>query len=397
MAAKKKKPADPLGKMSPELTEVISGIRERSGDNSAHSGTLVPRFNHTPTGVFALDYATYGGLAEGVFHMFYGWEGSGKTTQALRSVAESQKKYPDKKLKTVFVDMEGTLDPTWAEALGVDMSRVIYIKPDTGEEAVDYCEALLKCEDILYVVLDSVPACIPNAIAERSAEDVTMGKLAALMGVLASKTLKSMRIRSRMGQKFKPTMILINQFRSSMVMMGDPRTLPGGHAIRFLCSTLLEIKKKEQLDRNGEGIEVVSFNEHSFSIKRCKTGNRIKAGEYKMICDPENPLGLGAIDDNKTALSLAKKMGYITGGGASWRVGGVDIKFGKLAAIADYMIANPKQMNILKRAILSDIRDMKGVQALPPDKFLLCHKADITIDQDTKEPAPEKDDAPDNT
>lgn len=386
--AKKKKvdPNEVSG--SDQLNAVLNAVRKRSGEGSVHKGTILPRFNMIPSGVFALDYALMGGFTEGQVHMLLGWEGAGKTTQALRNVANAQRKHTDPDLKDIFVDMEGTLDKDWAAAIGVDMEQVIYIRPETGEQAVDYIVDLLKAPDVRTVILDSIPACVPQAIADRSAEDVTMGKLAALMSNLAARAQMSIRERKNMGG-VQPTLFLINQFRASMALMGDPRSIPAGNALRYWCSTICEIKKKDKTETSEEGVaDVVSYNEHTFVLKKCKVGNRIKEGKFKMITDPYHPLGLGAIDDSAVALGLAKKLGYVSGGSPRCRVAGVNQDFRILADINAFMVANPKYMFDLKRTLISEIREVKGCGALPPDGYLLCHDHELPTEEDEFYEAP---------
>lgn len=383
MAAKKKSDEATTGRLTSDM--VMAHINKQCGDNTAHAGTLIPQFNSIPFGIFELDYSTYGGITEGVMHQWYGWNSAGKTTAALIAVREALRKYKDPKYKALLVDMEGTLDPTWAATLGVDMSRVIYLKPDTGNEAVDFLDAFLKADDIIFAVLDSIPACIPKAVADRSSEDVTVGKLAALMGNMCDKVLLTLRERKRNFMNTgspPPTIIVINQFRASMALMGDPRKLPGGYQLGYQSFSLLEIKKKEILEKNEDGEEVVTRNEHTFVMKRYKSGHRTKEGKYEMICSPEHPLGQGTIDDNRMALARAKVLGYITGGGTSWSVHGIENKFPNLKSIADYMLVHPHEMRRLKRIIIIDSRIKKGLKPLPPDGFLLCHESEL------KPPAP---------
>lgn len=366
-----------------ELGELISQTRKRMGDHVVNTGIAAATLTHVETGIFGLDYGLLGGFQESRVNMLYGWEGSAKTTMAMRTVAASQRKHSDKAV--AFIDAEGTYDPQWAAAHGVDNNRLVYFQPETGEEAVDIIEAAIGAKETCAVVLDSVPAIVPMKMIENSAEDKTVAVRASLMGVACSKIIASLS-RER-GRGHFPTIILINQWRRKIgVTFGDNRILPGGDQLRFLCSAMVEVKKKPKslMGDDKFGNESHLANEHAFDIDKLKgCGASLKQGEFRMVCSddyvmsdadkqlPDIHLPAGAIDDYKMVINYAKKMGFISGGGSSWAIDGVDNKFRKLQEIVGFLVEEPDAYVSLKRKMIALKRQENGLPPIPKDGYLL--------------------------
>jgi len=360
----------PISAASNELDKVILDIQKHKGANSIHEANRIVPSNHIPTGCFVLDFALMGGIADGYNTMLYGLESSGKTTLAKKIVGQFQKKHEDK--KAVWVDPEGMFDRDWASKMGVDTDKLIYSSPETGNEAVDIIAAVMDAKETGLVVLDSVPACVPMTIIEKSAEDDTMAELARLMGKLCSKILVSQAKERRRGHRV--TVILINQFRFKVgFVMGDNRTLPGGRQINHIPTTKIEVKNKEVMGKDKHEHEVVEVNEHEFKITKAKHGSSIRHGEFRMIINPDNVMGLpqGTFEDFATVAAYSKRMGVITGGGASWKIDGVSKKFGKLEEIKDFLKDNEDHYLRLKQTLIAMQRKEKGLPMLPPDNYLL--------------------------
>ena len=353
-----------------ELDAVCAEINKVKGAGVIRPAGQMVAANHIPTGCFLLDLALLGGIADGFTTMIYGLESSGKTTLCKKVVGNYQRKYEDKKV--VWVDPEGMFDKDWAIQLGVDPDRLVYSSPENGEEAVDIIASVMSAWETGLVVLDSIPAMVPMNVVEKSAEDNTMAELARLMGKYCSKILVSQAKERRRGHRV--TVININQFRSKVgLVFGDPRTLPGGRQINHIPTTKIEIKNLEVMGKDKHQHEVVEYNEHSFKITKAKHGSSIRSGEFRMVINPDNELGLrqGDFDDSDTAAAYAKRMGIITGGGASWKISGVAKKFGKLEEIKKFLISTPEEFLKLKQTIIAMQRVDKGLPALPPDKYLL--------------------------
>ena len=197
-----------------------------------------------PTGALSLDVALgIGGIPKGRIIEVFGPESSGKTTLALHMIAEAQKKGGD----AAFIDAEHALDPVYAKNLGVDINNLIVSQPDTGEQALEIVEALVRSGAIDIVVIDSVAALVPKAEIDGDMGDSHVGLQARLMS-------QALRKLSGTISKTNTTCIFINQLREKVgVMFGNPETTPGGRALKFYASVRLEIRRSEQL-KMGDGV-----------------------------------------------------------------------------------------------------------------------------------------------
>lgn len=196
-----------------------------------------------PTGALALDIALgIGGVPRGRIVEIYGPESSGKTTLALHVVAEAQRNGGI----AAFVDAEHAMDPVYAEALGVDVDELLISQPDTGEQALEIADVLIRSGALDVVVIDSVAALVPKAEIDGEMGDKHVGLQARLMSQ-ALRKLTGTLSRSR------TTAIFINQLREKIgVMFGSPETTPGGRALKFYSSVRLDIRRKESIKDAGE-------------------------------------------------------------------------------------------------------------------------------------------------
>lgn len=351
------------------LDALAAEVSEKIGPQVMYRGSALPGHVHTEFGVFLLDMALLGGLPEGQVTQIYGWEASGKTTMCMRAVANAQRKYPDKAV--AFIDAEHTFDPTWARHHGIDTDNLFIVQPESGEQAVDILDAVLRADDTALVVLDSLPALVPQAEIDTSAEDSLVAKRSQLLGRACSKILAATQHARARGNN--PTTLFVNQFRMKIgVVHGDPRVLPGGMQPKYLATTMVEIKRvKRHTGRDEHEIEIVSHNDHAFTIKKSKVGNSLTDGNFTMICDPGHPLGQGAIDEVGTVSTYAKRMGFITGGGTAWRLNGVDYKFGKKAQIEAFLLEDDFEFAMLKARMVAYRRQQMGLNAFPKDGYLM--------------------------
>lgn len=195
-----------------------------------------------PTGSLALDLALgVGGIPRGRVIEIYGQESSGKTTLALHVIAEAQKRGGI----AAFVDAEHAVDPLYARNLGVDIDNLLISQPDTGEQALEIVDALVRSGAVDVVVLDSVAALVPKAEIEGEMGDSHVGLQARLMS-------QALRKIGGSASKTNTAAIFINQIREKIgVMFGNPETTPGGRALKFFASIRLDIRRKEQI-KDGE-------------------------------------------------------------------------------------------------------------------------------------------------
>lgn len=198
----------------------------------------------TSSGSLSLDVALgVGGFPKGRIIEIYGPESSGKTTIALQAIAEVQKKGG----RAAFIDAEHALDPVYAKALGVDINELLLSQPDTGEQALEICEALVRSEAVSIIVIDSVAALVPQAEIDGEMGDSHVGLQARLMS-------QALRKLSGTINKTKTTAIFINQLREKVgVMFGNPETTPGGRALKFYATIRLDIRRAEQI-KQGDSI-----------------------------------------------------------------------------------------------------------------------------------------------
>lgn len=354
-----------------ELAELLADIEKKKGPGVVRPAWTLPLFNCLPTGVFMLDFALMGGIPEGLATMIYGWESSGKSTLTMRQVAAAQRKYPWR--TPFFCDCEGTFDKEWAAKQGVDLNNLNLAQPESGEEAIDLLAGFSEVWETSLMVLDSVPAAVPRKIDENSAEDATMGLLARLMGILSSKlTVAASRERKR---DHWVTNIFVNQWRSRIggLILGDPRTLPGGNQLnKYFVTTKIEIKNKEIMGKDKNDIEVVDHNEHSFKIGKAKVGSSIRQGEFQIVVNPDHELPFGTLMDALPVVTYAVKMGIIDGGvGKKGYVLPDGNKLPNLAELELYLYENEAELLRLQQMIISQQRVEKGLPPLPPDGFLL--------------------------
>ncbi|ASN05667.1 recombinase RecA [Virgibacillus necropolis] len=232
--------------------------------------TAEQRIATIPSGSLALDVALgIGGYPRGRVVEIYGPESSGKTTVALHAIAEAQNKGG----QAAFIDAEHALDPTYARALGVNIDELLLSQPDTGEQALEIAEALVRSGAIDIVVVDSVAALVPKAEIEGEMGDSHMGLQARLMS-------QALRKLSGAINKSKTTAIFINQVREKIgVMFGNPETTPGGRALKFYASVRLEVRRAETLKQGND----ILGNKAKIKVVKNKVAPPFKVAEVDIM------------------------------------------------------------------------------------------------------------------
>lgn len=228
------------------LEQVLNDIEKQFGKGSIMKlgDNTHMKVDVCSSGCLSLDIALgVGGYPRGRIIEIYGPESSGKTTFALQAIAEQQKAGG----RAAFIDAEHALDPEYAKRLGVNINELLLSQPDTGEQALEICEALVRSEAVSIIVIDSVAALVPQAEIDGDMGDSHVGLQARLMS-------QALRKLSGTINKTNTTAIFINQLREKVgVMFGNPETTPGGRALKFYSSIRLDIRRNEQL-KMGDGV-----------------------------------------------------------------------------------------------------------------------------------------------
>ena len=286
-----------------------------------------------PTGSFGLDKALgIGGLPKGRVCEIYGPESSGKTTLTLQIIAECQKAGGS----AAFIDAEHALDPEYAKALGVDIDELLLSQPDTGEQALEVTDMLVKSGSLDVIVVDCVAALVPRAELEGDMGDSHVGLQARLMSQALRKITGSI-------QKSNTLVIFINQIRMKIgVMFGSPETTTGGNALKFYSSVRLDIRR---IGAIKDGDEVVG-NETRVKVVKNKMAPPFKVVEFQIL------YGKG-INKNAEIIEHAVKKGIIEKAGAWYSYKGDKIGQG-IAKTSEFLKENPKLLEEIESAVLAD-------------------------------------------
>lgn len=283
-----------------------------------------------PTGSIALDFALgIGGVPKGRIIEIYGPESSGKTTVALHVVAEAQKRGG----AAVFIDVEHALDPVYAQALGVDIDSLLVSQPDTGEQALEICEALVRSGAVDVVVIDSVAAMVTKAEIEGEMGDSHVGVQARLMSQALRKLTGAI-------SKSNCVAIFINQLREKIgVMYGNPETTPGGRALKFYSSVRLDVRRVEQIKQGGE----VIGNRTKVKVVKNKVAPPFKEAEFDIM------YGRG-ISKEGEILDLAVKFDHVQKSGAWFAIGDTRLGQGR-DNVKEYIRNNPALLEDLTEKV----------------------------------------------
>jgi len=323
MAARTRKAGNvtPIKKEPSELAETLKAANKNYGEGTVTKASKIVRPIMVSTGVFLMDLATLGGVPQSRITQLVGRKHSGKSSITAKILASAQKMFPDQ--TAVLVDTEQTTDHVWLEKLGVDIERLQVAYCDTGEQAIDLTDALIRSKETSIVAVDSIAALTSTKEIEASVGDHLVAQQAGMITRMVKTMTSAFSSERRRGHR--PVVLFTNQIRSDLngfARFGEATKSTGGKALEHFISLNIALKNKEVKDKDDYGSETLSINEHAFSIDKNKLCAGIRKGEFKMVryFDDESGLNEGDIDDTATMLVYAKRMGYYTGGGSSWKL-----------------------------------------------------------------------------
>jgi recombination protein RecA len=322
-----------LGERMKALLNAVGAIEKQFGKGSIMrlgEGEEVPRIAVIPTGSLGLDLALgVGGYPRGRVVEIFGPESSGKTTLALHAIAESQRQGGT----AAFIDAEHALDVAYARRLGVNLSELLVSQPDTGEQALEIAEQLVRSGAVDLIAVDSVAALVPRAEIEGEMGDAHMGVQARLMS-------QALRKLTAVVSRNQATVVFINQIRMKIgVVFGNPETTTGGNALKFYASVRLDIRRIGQLK---EGEQVVGSRTRVKVVKN-KVAPPFREAEFDVR------YGMG-VDRMGEAVDLGVERGLIEKTGAHFSLGGERIGQGREKA-AEWLRQNPAALEDLVRRL----------------------------------------------
>lgn len=304
------------------LDDAISQIEKKFGKGSVMrlGDRTAVDVDVIPSGSLTLDKALgIGGYPKGRIIEIYGPESSGKTTLTLHAIAQAQKQSG----KAAFIDAEHAIDPVYAKNLGVDIDELILSQPDSGEQALEIAEMLVRSGVIDLIVIDSVAALVPQVELDGEMGDAAVGLQARLMS-------KALRKLSGVMNKTNCTVIFINQLREKIgVMYGNPETTTGGRALKFYSSVRVEIRRSEQIKQNGE----IIGNKANIKVVKNKVAPPFKTTQVDII------YGKGISRDGEI-LDLAVEGDIVEKSGAWYAYNGEKIGQGRENA-KNFLIEHP--------------------------------------------------------
>lgn len=337
MALKKKAESKPSPKATDgrsSISDAIASIRTKFGEEAITTlgATAKVGVDSIPTGSIGLDWALgIGGVPRGRIIEIFGPESSGKTTLSLHIIAEAQKKGGI----CAFVDAEHALDPEYSKRLGVKIEELLVSQPDTGEQALDIVESLIRSGKVDVIVVDSVAALTPKAEIEGDMEQSHVGRQARLMS-------QALRKMTAIVARSKTVVIFINQIGMQIgVMFGNPETTPGGKALKFYTSVRLDIRRIAQIKK---GEEIVGGRVRVKVVKN-KVGPPFKQTEFDLMYNE-------GISKEGELIALGEKYGLVAKSGSTYRMGTEKLAVG-YDATRTFLRENPK----IAADLLKQIKD----------------------------------------
>ncbi|HEY4477433.1 MAG TPA: recombinase RecA [Candidatus Paceibacterota bacterium] len=333
MAKKEKKT-----ETSDALLSTVKAIQSKFGEGSLMRLGEIPKVDieTIPTGSFSLDIALgVGGIPRGRVVEIFGPESSGKTTLSLHIVRECQKKGGI----AAFIDAEHALDPEYAKKIGVNINELLISQPDTGEQALEIVESLVRSGSVALIIIDSVAALTPRAEIEGEMGQAHVGLQARLMS-------QALRKLTAIVAKTNTTIIFINQIRMQIgIMFGNPETTPGGKALKFYSSVRIDVRRAAQIKK---GEEVIG-NRVKAKVVKNKVAPPFRVAEFDIMYNE-------GISYEGDLINLGIKLGVVQKSGASHSFGDMKLGHGYDASRL-FLKDHKKETKDLERAILKALEE----------------------------------------
>ena len=340
---KKEKEAKSIGA---NIDDTLAAIKTKFGDDSIMKLGDKPKVdvNAISTGSIGLDAALgVGGLPRGRMVEVFGPESSGKTTLSLHVIAEAQKKGGI----CAFIDAEHAMDPEYAKRLGVKINELLISQPDTGEQALEIVESLVRSGKLDVIVIDSVAALTPKDEIEGDMGQSHVGKQARLMS-------QALRKLTAIVARSKTIIIFINQIRMQIgVMFGNPETTPGGKALKFYTSVRLDIRRIAQIKKGDE----VMGGRVRVKVVKNKVAAPFKQTEFDLMYNE-------GISREGELIALGEKMGLVKKSGVSYEYDGVKLGRG-YDATRQFLRENKKVSGEIEKTIRKQLKEGGPLEAAP--------------------------------
>jgi recombination protein RecA len=339
---------NPTEKKHQVIAEALQVIKKQFGIGSImrlDGASDIPPVEVIPTGSVALDVALgVGGLPRGRIVEIYGPESSGKTTLTLHAIAEAQARGG----VCAFIDAEHALDTSYARRLGIDLSELLVSQPDSGEQALEICDTLVRTGAIDLIVVDSVAALTPRAELEGDMGDSHMGLQARLMSQALRKLTAAI-------SRTRTILIFINQLRQKIgVVYGNPETTTGGNALKFYCSVRLDIRKGKPIKEGDQAIGAQT----RVKVVKNKLAPPFREAHFEIM------YGSGV---NKLAelVDTSEQLGVMQKSGTWYSHEGVKLAQGR-DKVMTHLVENPELARRLRELTLARARDSLGLVPLTP-------------------------------
>lgn len=341
------------------VADVLAGIRKDKGDKVVVMGNKIPIVRRLATGIFEFDFYTGGGFPCGRYSIVYGPESSNKTNLCLKAVAAAQKLAPPCN-KVIWVNIEQSFDPIWAEKMGVDTKSLLVVQAGYGEEAIDLVDALVRAEDVALVVVDSMAGLIASKEIAQSVESYDIGSSALLIKRMVNKLMIAFCEEQK--RDHDPCVILINQTRYKPgVLFGDPETMPGGEAQKFLSSLRVRLNSKNITDK---ALNMVLFKDTRVVVKKAKVPVRAASFDFSLCVHAHDELQIGDTNSFNMIKSHLQALNLLEKHKDGWKVmvagnkgKSVAVMFTTLSAIADTYNKDKAFQTQLQAVVLDHYQD----------------------------------------